>query len=554
MSNEEKKNEGEELDGKSLPEFVDALGPGGAGGGGGRGGGKGAKAKVDPPRGGETPALVALVRPKSENQDAVKLFKAIDYHTECIGYKSFDDFIRRACCGQLGNVPSGPAGLRRARLEDLSKYNPQEADRKNKEDPLLSFGPGVDAYAQLKLAAEMFLLLRCGVCPDPTDIGGDPDCLESEERRKKYGDIFDVSREDGGDGLKPADLAVALKGFLGSDRAGYIDNIIGNLFADDGFKPSPLCPTSVGYGPCLLELIWSYWHEEGMLAQTMNAITLRFQNVRVGRGRDPLAELEIDPLRPLSGILWGYLQDQPNQLTVARRAYEYSHEYGLTLAGKAVANLRPADTRSKFLQSFHDLLRMADVYYREAADTTVIPDPFPLLIALRDLHLIMAEGAHNQFRDLPWTARVEMLMQQWILARKEMRDFLRGRIMVPYAEPWMGAVDAMKKLQGWSDTNVTHFRDLGVFGERILLSIRHIDWNLITDPQGADAWVTNWRPEVQGYIHAYRAVTGISLADEAVNVVSHASDPRYAQPSQHLRNRLREQHPRAGAGRAGRPV
>ena len=32
--------------------------------------------------------------------------------------------------------------------------------------------------------------------------------------------------------------------------------------------------------PCLLELIWSYWHEEGMLVQTINAITRRFQNVR----------------------------------------------------------------------------------------------------------------------------------------------------------------------------------------------------------------------------------------------------------------------------------
>jgi hypothetical protein len=26
--------------------------------------------------------------------------------------------------------------------------------------------------------------------------------------------------------------------------------------------------------PCLLELIWSYWHEEAMLVQTMNAISL----------------------------------------------------------------------------------------------------------------------------------------------------------------------------------------------------------------------------------------------------------------------------------------
>ena len=36
-----------------------------------------------------------------------------------------------------------------------------------------------------------------------------------------------------------------------------------------------------------------------MLVQTMNAITRRFQNVRALGAQDPLANLEIDPLRPL---------------------------------------------------------------------------------------------------------------------------------------------------------------------------------------------------------------------------------------------------------------
>src|SRR5262249_34008981 len=59
--------------------------------------------------------------------------------------------------------------------------------------------------------------------------------------------------------------------------------------------------------PCLLELIWSYWQEEGMLTQTMNAITRRFQNVRAPLANDPLANTEIDPLRPLNNVLWGYV-------------------------------------------------------------------------------------------------------------------------------------------------------------------------------------------------------------------------------------------------------
>src|SRR5262249_14099433 len=101
--------------------------------------------------------------------------------------------------------------------------------------------------------------------------------------------------------------------------------------------------------------------------------------------------------------------------------------------------------------------------------TTSFPVP---LSPSKEVHLILAEGAHNQFGDLTWTARAEMLTIQWMLARPEMREFLRGRYMVPYQEGWMGAVDSMKKLQGWTDTTITHFYELPVTGERILLSFR----------------------------------------------------------------------------------
>ena len=42
-----------------------------------------------------------------------------------------------------------------------------------------------------------------------------------------------------------------------------------------------------------VELIWSYWMEEGMLVQSMNHIVARFQNRRI-RGGDALLELEAD--------------------------------------------------------------------------------------------------------------------------------------------------------------------------------------------------------------------------------------------------------------------
>jgi hypothetical protein len=139
------------------------------------------------------------------------------------------------------------------------------------------------------------------------------------------------------------------------------------------------------------------------------------------------------------------------------------------------------------------------------------------LNALKEVHLLLAEGMHNQYGDLPWTARVEMLVMQWLLARPEIRDFLRGRPMVPYSEGWMPQVDAMKNLQGWYPASVTHFRNLAVFGEQVLLSIRFSDWNDQVSGDVAKAWAHYWKAEIQGYLHAYRAVTGVDLTSEPVN-------------------------------------
>ena len=79
-----------------------------------------------------------------------------------------------------------------------------------------------------------------------------------------------------------------------------------------------------------------------------------------------------------------------------RRAHEYLHHYGVSLVGKAVPDLNPADSRSKFIEAFHNLLSAAARFFKEDSDTTVIADGFPLLNALKEVHLILAEGAHNQ--------------------------------------------------------------------------------------------------------------------------------------------------------------
>ena len=272
---------------------------------------------------------------------------------------------------------------------------------------------------------------------------------------------------------------------------------------------------------------------------------------------DPLQRLEIDPLRTVNNLVWGYVQDEWNLLTVQRRAYEYQHEYGISLLGKAIPGFDPADSRPRFLTAFHDLLLTCHAFFEADDDTTVVADAFPVLNALKDVHPILAEGAHNQFGDMAWTARAEMLVQQWILSRPEFREFLGGRTMVPYREPWMDRVDTMKQLQGWGDSSVTHFRDLAVFGERLLLSIRYGNWSTVNDSVAAENWARYWRPEIKTYVHSYRAVTGVDLSMPARDAIDPARDGRYLPPAVHLSNRLKARRPSraalpagAGAGRA----
>src|SRR5215469_969838 len=133
----------------------------------------------------------------------------------------------------------------------------------------------------------------------------------------------------------------------------------------------------------------------------------------------------------------------PELPTLARRSYEYDHEYGLRLIGKAVPQTRSSDGRSKFLEGFHNLLHLCAVFYEEDDDVITTADGSLILGALRDVHRALAEGAHNQYGDLPWTARQEFLVMEWLLARPEMREFLPGPAREDYPEPWMGRVEAM---------------------------------------------------------------------------------------------------------------
>lgn len=401
-----------------------------------------------------------------------------------------------------------------------------------------------DAYRALKVATEAFVVTWGGVVPDKRNIHSVAELI-----RKDATAIRLASERLGIDISQDALVETMASQYFGTSSPPtipYLTRVVEGLRGTDAEPPvqaaldeawnSPdrggnllcgetclwLAHLNQDYSakltrPPLIELIWSYWMEEMQLVQTMNAISRRFQNVSSGP-RDPLAQFELDAVRPLNNVIWGWVQDEQHRLPIERRAAEYQHEYGFRLFGRAVPSTQAADVRSKFLAAFHTLLNQCVPFFRQTDDTTVVPDGFPLLNALREVHLILSEGAHNQFRDLPSTSRIEMMMQQWILARPEMREFLPRRAMIAYPEPWMHSVESMRKLQGWGDSNTYQFWQLATTGEQIVSSIRWGNWNAINDPNNAANWAMFFRPEIQTYIHSYRAVTGIDVSAEPVDV------------------------------------
>ena len=498
--------------------------------------------EVLPPAGPAGPTGVPVFGRTSVGETGeVGLSLAIREGTADISFNRYQDFINEVLC------PERSSGKVTKEARDLI-----DTTATRRGTPF----PGIDAYQTLKVATEVFLMLHTRVLGDPSFID-QQDADEYNARHNRTSSVGGLQQlwsnyletlNGSGPTIKTLPYLALIRRKLGDQSivAHDAEEEKHLVHLCDGIQQAKLAR------PCFLELIWSYWHEEGMLVQTMHAIAMRFQNKRAS-ARDPLANFDIDPLRPLSNLLWGYIQDEQHRLTIARRAYEYDHHYGITLHGKAVPALRSVDSRSKFLEAFHNLLTACNTFYKQDDNKMIIADSFPLLNALKEVHLLLAEGAHNQYGDLPSTARIEMLMQQWILARPEMREFIAGRTMVPYAEPWMDHVDGMKRLQGWSDVTVNYFHDLARFGEQLLLSLRYGSWSQVHQTDSATNWARDWRSEVKQYIHAYRAVTGVDLAPEATG--PQIAD-RDLQPSVHLRRRLeiqRAQQPGGDSAGAGSP-
>jgi hypothetical protein len=445
------------------------------------------------------PPSVRLARPDSGTTPDQNLWTLIRNRTNAISFNNYEAFVNEV----LGTATGA-----------------KSIDRNIDRFTFL----GADGFELLQLATRLFLQQEVALVVEDNYANPKRTTKDLQDHYELTLDRGSESRRRNNRGLSQkwlVDLREEYLQDLGENiepkMLPYLKTIISNL-KDLPIKQPDEAPDVYGVlpsrlvGPLGLELIWNYWHEEGMLVQAHNAVTNRFQNLRTVPGRlDPLARLELDPLRRLNNVIWGWIQNRPFLLSVRRRAFEYDHHYGMTLLGTAVGDVDGVDSRSQFISAFHNLLHLCTIFYQQDDDLTMQADGFPLLNALRETQLVVTAGAHNQYGDLPWTARVEMLMQMWMFARPEMREFLGGRVMVPYKEAWMDRVDSVKSMMGWSDVNVTHFRDLGTFGEQIVLGIRFGDWANTIEPESAVNWARYWRPEIQGYVHAYRAATGADL-------------------------------------------
>jgi hypothetical protein len=494
------------------------------------------------------PVQVQLARTQHGSTRDLILWTAIRYSTESIKFANYSRFLDFVLCGDDDALPfpddrldvddaTFTVGEKVVKREREAREHLREEARRRRGGTG-RFLSSTDAYRMLRDATDWFLRIYCGVLPPPQDFAR----IEADLIARVGADLRSAS---GARSVEQAWNAYTVRVHR-RHLLPYLNIIRERLSDERPFRREEredaviqchgLIEEKLEY-PCFIELIWSYWQEEGMLVQTINAIANRFQNKRGAHGdRDPLLNFELDTLRPLNNLLWGYVQDDLHRLSVVRRAREYQHAYGLGLEGRAVAHLRVADRRSKFLEAFHNFLHRCLRFFQQDDDTTVIADGFPVLNAIKEVHYLLAEGFSNQYGDMPSRARAEMLIQQWLLARPEMREFLGSRRAVPYPEGWMDRVDSMKTLQGWNDTSVVHFNDLATFGEQIVLGLRFGGWSVVNDPAAAANFARDARAWIQGYSCAYRALTQMDLGADATSPQALAE--RDLPPSAHLKRRL----------------
>ena len=225
---------------------------------------------------------------KRYETEAQALNVAIRNRTEAIRFDEYSKFLEQIAkdiVPQTETLINNTISTIQKNSQTLNKYSD------GLEKP---FFKGMYAYGALKLATQIFLILHnCGL-----EIG---DGYDKEDEGHRLG--REVSKEN---------IREELKRYLGENvrLLPYFEQILQNLFGSGYLNEldlNKLLSYRVKY-PCMIELIWSYWHEEGMLSQTMNAISLRFQNKKVPSARSPLANMTIDSIRSLGPLIWDHIR------------------------------------------------------------------------------------------------------------------------------------------------------------------------------------------------------------------------------------------------------
>lgn len=460
----------------------------------------------------QNPVNVTLNRSGSDPTLDQGLWAAILNRTEAISFNAYKAFMDQALATDCGS----PLFCEDGRNQKAINRMRPEMD---------AFG-SVDIYDHCRTLTDVFLVLQCGVRIDPNGRHGVP--FDLGEDAYRYGQPVTLQQ-----------LQQRLAAYVGKTDGilPYLDRVLRAIYPDlerDGFD-GRLIGASVN-SPCMMELIHSYFIEQSGLVQGVNAVLQRFHNFR--GENDVLRHLQLDPLRSLGHFLWGWGENQYKCLTVARRSAEYRSEYGLKLCGRATAGLRTAESRSRFLDAFENLLYRFSVFFTEDNDTTRVADGYVLLAAIKELHVTLAYGMGNQMRSLTFKARAEMLLMQYIMASNQMREFLQVRYAVPTLELWEAPTDTMNSIQGWNDVPVGHYRDLARYAEKVVLAARYGDWIGVNDENSAKNLARAMHPEIVTLINAYRAVTGIDVTRRADREDSAMDGGMRSPRASRLRSRL----------------
>jgi hypothetical protein len=416
----------------------------------------------------QEPVSVRLQRTTLQPTLDQALWVAIENRTDALKYRRYEEFMYR----------------------NLNRADPGTANSEGSPSLGMHFGR---PYVELMALTRAYLLMECGTVR--IDPGIDRNRLDS-------GDDGPVSLED---------MQQRLSQYLGRDHE---LPIVRQALRRARLECDDWSGRFIGgrfNQPCMVSLFNNYWLEQGNLVQTMNALCRRFQNVAAWQGRDVLRNLNFDTLRPLSSLIWGWCQSECDRLSVLQRKYEYANQFG-SLCATDNAGMQPAQTGSSFKEAFHRLLRQSAVFFKEDYETTVIADAYNVLISLKQTNRILAASLWgNQAVELTLAARAETMLTQFILAQPETLRAFNVPLMAAYDEAWEPAVDAMTALQGWGTKPVSYYRDLAVYGEKILLGIMLPAWQLVENVDSAAHWLRFNRNHIKQFMSSYYAVTGIDL-------------------------------------------